>query len=137
MDGRAHAPSQHGVDATSKGGRAHTVPARFAPSRGNESGREWKGPAGGLLHGSGVAGGGESITIRCRTLALHLPPRLNRRQSTRRHMSRAVWLKADDTVGDWEQRKRRITAGLEAGSDAAFALLPVADRVVGLQPDGA
>jgi 3-dehydroquinate synthase II len=32
-------------------------------------------------------------------------------------MSRAVWLKADDTVGDWEQRKRRITAGLEAGVD--------------------
>ena len=32
-------------------------------------------------------------------------------------MSRAVWLKADDSVGDWEQRKRRITAGLEAGVD--------------------
>ncbi|WP_276260282.1 3-dehydroquinate synthase II [Haloglomus litoreum] len=32
-------------------------------------------------------------------------------------MSRAVWLKADDTVGDWETRKRRITAGLEAGVD--------------------
>lgn len=32
-------------------------------------------------------------------------------------MSRSVWLKADDTVGDWEERKRRITAGLEAGVD--------------------
>ncbi|MEE6211262.1 3-dehydroquinate synthase II [Salarchaeum sp. III] len=30
---------------------------------------------------------------------------------------RAVWLKADDSVGDWETRKRRITAGLEAGVD--------------------
>ncbi|SDJ34284.1 3-dehydroquinate synthase II [Halovenus aranensis] len=32
-------------------------------------------------------------------------------------MTRSVWLKADDTVGDWEQRKRRITTGLEAGVD--------------------
>ena len=32
-------------------------------------------------------------------------------------MTRSVWLKADDTVGDWEQRKKRITAGLEAGVD--------------------
>ena len=32
-------------------------------------------------------------------------------------MTRAVWLKADDEVGDWEARKRRITAGLEAGVD--------------------
>ena len=32
-------------------------------------------------------------------------------------MTRTVWLKADDTVGDWEARKRRITAGLEAGVD--------------------
>ncbi|MFW6385034.1 MAG: 3-dehydroquinate synthase II [Halodesulfurarchaeum sp.] len=32
-------------------------------------------------------------------------------------MSRSVWLKADDEVGDWEARKRRITAGLEAGVD--------------------
>jgi 3-dehydroquinate synthase II len=32
-------------------------------------------------------------------------------------MTRAVWLKADDEVGDWEDRKRRITAGLEAGVD--------------------
>ncbi len=30
---------------------------------------------------------------------------------------RTVWLKADDEVGDWEARKRRITAGLEAGVD--------------------
>ena len=32
-------------------------------------------------------------------------------------MTRSVWLKADNTVGDWETRKRRITAGLEAGVD--------------------
>jgi 3-dehydroquinate synthase II len=32
-------------------------------------------------------------------------------------MTRDVWLKADDTVGDWDDRKRRITAGLEAGVD--------------------
>ena len=32
-------------------------------------------------------------------------------------MSRTVWLKADDSVGDWDARKRRITAGLEAGVD--------------------
>ena len=32
-------------------------------------------------------------------------------------MTRSVWLKADDAVGDWEDRKRRITAGLEAGVD--------------------
>ncbi len=32
-------------------------------------------------------------------------------------MTRSVWLKADDEVGSWEDRKRRITAGLEAGVD--------------------
>jgi 3-dehydroquinate synthase II len=32
-------------------------------------------------------------------------------------MTRSVWVKADDAVGDWEARKRRITAGLEAGVD--------------------
>ena len=32
-------------------------------------------------------------------------------------MTRSVWLKADDEVGSWEERKRRITAGLEAGVD--------------------
>jgi 3-dehydroquinate synthase II len=32
-------------------------------------------------------------------------------------MSRTVWLKADSEVGDWETRRRRITAGLEAGVD--------------------
>ncbi|MFQ3283373.1 MAG: 3-dehydroquinate synthase II [Natronomonas sp.] len=32
-------------------------------------------------------------------------------------MTRSVWLKADDEVGDWEARKRRITAGFEAGVD--------------------
>ncbi|MFB6211341.1 MAG: 3-dehydroquinate synthase II [Halobacteriales archaeon] len=32
-------------------------------------------------------------------------------------MTRSVWLKADEAVGDWEARKRRITAGLEAGVD--------------------
>ncbi|MFB6112682.1 MAG: 3-dehydroquinate synthase II [Halodesulfurarchaeum sp.] len=32
-------------------------------------------------------------------------------------MSRSVWVKADDETGDWEERKSRITAGLEAGVD--------------------
>lgn len=32
-------------------------------------------------------------------------------------MSRTVWVKADAEVGDWDARKRRITAGLEAGVD--------------------
>ncbi len=30
---------------------------------------------------------------------------------------RTVWLRADGAVGDWERRKRRVTAGLEAGVD--------------------
>jgi len=30
---------------------------------------------------------------------------------------REVWLKADGEVGDWDARRRRITAGLEAGVD--------------------
>ena len=32
-------------------------------------------------------------------------------------MTRTVWVKADDTVGDWDARRRRITAALEAGVD--------------------
>ena len=32
-------------------------------------------------------------------------------------MTRSVWLKADEEVGDWDARRRRITAGLEAGVD--------------------
>jgi len=32
-------------------------------------------------------------------------------------MTRSVWLKADSEVGEWETRRRRITAGLEAGVD--------------------
>jgi len=40
-------------------------------------------------------------------------------------MTRSVWLKADDEVGDWETRKRRITAGLEAGVD--WVLVDAAD----------
>jgi len=32
-------------------------------------------------------------------------------------MTRSVWLKADGSVGDWEARRRRITAGLESGVD--------------------
>ncbi|WP_231184633.1 3-dehydroquinate synthase II [Haladaptatus sp. DYF46] len=32
-------------------------------------------------------------------------------------MTRSVWLKADSTVGDWDTRRKRITAGLEAGVD--------------------
>ena len=32
-------------------------------------------------------------------------------------MSRTVWIKADDSVGDWEDRRRRITTALESGAD--------------------
>ncbi len=32
-------------------------------------------------------------------------------------MTRTVWIKADATIGDWEARKQRITAGIEAGVD--------------------
>lgn len=32
-------------------------------------------------------------------------------------MTRAVWVKADDSVGDWNDRRARITAALEAGAD--------------------
>lgn len=32
-------------------------------------------------------------------------------------MTRSVWLKADSDVGDWDDRRARITAGLEAGVD--------------------
>jgi len=32
-------------------------------------------------------------------------------------MTRSVWLKADESVGDWDARRRRITAGLESGVD--------------------
>ena len=32
-------------------------------------------------------------------------------------MTRTVWIKADDTVGDWETRKQRITTAIEAGVD--------------------
>ncbi|MFA1610548.1 3-dehydroquinate synthase II [Halobellus rubicundus] len=44
-------------------------------------------------------------------------------------MTRSVWLKADDTVGDWETRKRRITAGLEAGVDWVLVDEADVDRV--------
>ncbi|WP_246999038.1 3-dehydroquinate synthase II [Halosolutus gelatinilyticus] len=32
-------------------------------------------------------------------------------------MTRTVWIKADDAVGDWDDRRARITAALEAGAD--------------------
>ncbi|MXV60830.1 3-dehydroquinate synthase II [Natronorubrum sp. JWXQ-INN-674] len=32
-------------------------------------------------------------------------------------MTRSVWVKADDTVGDWDDRRARITTALEAGAD--------------------
>jgi len=44
-------------------------------------------------------------------------------------MTRSVWLKADDEVGDWETRKRRITAGLEAGVDWVLVDRDDIDRV--------
>ncbi|WP_135851921.1 3-dehydroquinate synthase II [Halorussus salinus] len=40
-------------------------------------------------------------------------------------MTRSVWLKADDAVGDWDDRRKRITAGLEAGVD--WVLVDAAD----------
>ena len=44
-------------------------------------------------------------------------------------MTRSVWLKADDSVGDWEARKRRITAGLESGVDWVLVDEADVDRV--------
>ncbi|MUV90183.1 3-dehydroquinate synthase II [Halapricum sp. CBA1109] len=44
-------------------------------------------------------------------------------------MTRTVWLKADSEVGDWEARKRRITAGLEAGVDWVLVDERDVDRV--------
>jgi len=44
-------------------------------------------------------------------------------------MSRSVWLLADDSVGDWDARKRRITAGLEAGVDWVLVDREDVDRV--------
>jgi len=44
-------------------------------------------------------------------------------------MTRSVWLKADDDVGDWEARKRRITAGIEAGVDWVLVDEPDVARV--------
>lgn len=44
-------------------------------------------------------------------------------------MTRSVWLKADDSVGDWEQRRKRITAGLEAGVDWVLCDAGDASRV--------
>jgi 3-dehydroquinate synthase II len=35
-------------------------------------------------------------------------------------MTRSIWLKADDEVGDWDVRRKRITAGLEAGVDVVL-----------------
>jgi len=42
---------------------------------------------------------------------------------------RTVWLRADDAVGDWERRRRRITAGLEAGVDWVLVDRRDVDRV--------
>jgi 3-dehydroquinate synthase II len=44
-------------------------------------------------------------------------------------MTRSVWLKADDAVGDWQTRKRRLTAGLEAGVDWVLVDEADVDRV--------
>jgi 3-dehydroquinate synthase II len=42
---------------------------------------------------------------------------------------REVWLKADDEVGDWDARRGRITAGLEAGVDWVLVDQADVDRV--------
>ena len=44
-------------------------------------------------------------------------------------MTRSVWLKADDEVGDWDARRARITAGLEAGVDVVLVDERDVDRV--------
>jgi len=44
-------------------------------------------------------------------------------------MTRSVWLKADDEVGDWDDRRARITAGLEAGVDVVLVDGRDVDRV--------
>ena len=44
-------------------------------------------------------------------------------------MTRTVWLKADDAVGDWETRKQRITTGIEAGVDWVLVDETDVDRV--------
>lgn len=44
-------------------------------------------------------------------------------------MTRTVWVKADDDVGDWQARKRRITAGMEAGVDWVLVDEPDVGRV--------
>jgi len=44
-------------------------------------------------------------------------------------MTRTVWVKADATVGDWDARKRRITAGIEAGVDWVLVDEGDVDRV--------
>ena len=44
-------------------------------------------------------------------------------------MTRSVWLKADDSVGDWDARRERITAGLEAGVDVVLVDAADVDRV--------
>ena len=44
-------------------------------------------------------------------------------------MTRTVWVKADDEVGDWQARKRRITAGIEAGVDWVLVDEPDVARV--------
>ncbi|AUX08174.1 3-dehydroquinate synthase II [Halalkaliarchaeum desulfuricum] len=44
-------------------------------------------------------------------------------------MTRTVWVKADDDVGDWQARKRRITAGIEAGVDWVLVDEPDVPRV--------
>ena len=44
-------------------------------------------------------------------------------------MPRSIWLKADDEVGDWDVRRKRITAGLEAGVDVVLVDERDVDRV--------
>ena len=44
-------------------------------------------------------------------------------------MTRAVWIKADDSVGDWTDRKRRIVSGIEAGADWVLVDEGDVDRV--------
>jgi 3-dehydroquinate synthase II len=44
-------------------------------------------------------------------------------------MTRTVWVKADGSVGDWEDRKRRVTAAIEAGAEWVLVDEPDVGRV--------
>jgi 3-dehydroquinate synthase II len=44
-------------------------------------------------------------------------------------MTRTVWVKADDAVGDWAKRKQRVTTAIEAGADWVLVDMEDVERV--------